>query len=132
MQIQEFIQACETPLNQPIIATNGYKRRAPVKPAARKPGSGTVPRRSSRLAKKESTLPRHTVKRAQRRIMQKLGIIEQDEAPSPGDCQAFDDLFKQTLPQRHIIALAELFTRGTGSVALQSETLADQDPPGQA
>lgn len=99
----------------------------------RRSGPSPLARRSMRLAKKEKVLPQqHTIKRAQRRIMQKLGLLESDNVPSPEQCSAFDGLFKQPLSQRHIIALAELFTRGSNSAALQSELLAEQGCPGQA
>lgn len=131
-QISEFIQACQTPLNQPIVASNSYKRRAPIKQTARPAGPATLLRRSKRLAIKEKTMPRHTVKRAQRVIMQKLGLIEQDKVPTAEDCTAFDELFSQPLSKRHIIALADLFSKGANSAALQSQVLADQGQLDQA
>lgn len=125
-KIGEFIQACQTPPNQPIVAATGYKRRAPIWPALHRSGPSTLPRRSKRLAKKEKVLPQHTIKRAQRRIMQNLGLLEADSVPSPEQCSVLDDLFKQPLSQRHIIALAELFAKGPNSAALQPEPLAEQ------
>lgn len=124
--LHHFIQACQTPLNQPIVAAEGSKRRAPVRrprPQSN-PNPGTLPRRSRRLAKKEKVLPQNSVKRAQRRIMEKLGLVKKDEIPSPEASSAFDQLFKKPLSQKHIIALAELFTKGAMGKVVEAELLA--------
>lgn len=86
------------PASVPVTRT---RRRATIL-------EGFTPWRSPRLALQGNGTRRHTISKAQKVTMKKLGIIEEEEEANQEAVQEFEKLFDEPLPPHHVQAIAEL------------------------
>lgn len=72
------------------------------------PYSPFTPRRSRRLAAKNGGMHVHSVTKAQRVVMKRLGVIEDENKVDDGDILRYLELFRTPLAPCHVQALTAL------------------------
>ncbi|BAT09971.1 Os10g0159400 [Oryza sativa Japonica Group] len=91
--------------------------KRPHQPRHRHRPSSYTPRRSERLAAQNSGKHIHMITRAQRVVMKRLGIIEDENKADERDILRYLELFKAPLAPSHVQALAALCSVAVSAAA---------------
>lgn len=114
-----FFDEVHKDIPTPILSSKGAKKISRAKANSVPPDF--TPRRSRRLALKQTPGGRRTEKSAEKVLMTKLGIIEQDDKFDAQARQAYIDIFERSLTGQEVEAIAKVIWETAGDQLHQRE-----------